>query len=150
LRAFGELRQAFAAGRERFGFRLTEFSVQSNHLHLMVEAEDTRALSRGMQGLAIRCARTLNRLWQRRGAVFSDRYHAHVLRTPTEVRRALRYVLENARRHGVALVGPDPCSSAARGLRGPVAVVAARSWLQRLGWRRKWREGGVGRSRADP
>jgi REP element-mobilizing transposase RayT len=32
--------RAFAAGRDRFGFRLTQFSLQSNHLHLIAEACD--------------------------------------------------------------------------------------------------------------
>jgi hypothetical protein len=68
-------------------------------MHLLVEADDNRALSRGMQGLAIRMARGLNQLMQRRGRVFADRYHAHVLRTPSEVRRALHYILHNYRHH---------------------------------------------------
>ena len=41
------LREAFAAGRERGGFRLVHYSVQQGHLHLMVEASDPQALSRG-------------------------------------------------------------------------------------------------------
>src|SRR6185503_16346634 len=32
---FRALRQSFARGRERFGFRLNQFSVQGNHLHLI-------------------------------------------------------------------------------------------------------------------
>ena len=112
---------AFGAGAERFGFRLVHFSVQSNHLHLVVEANDRRALTRGMQGLAIRVAKAINRRLQRRGKVFADRYHARALRSPREVRHALRYVLLNAQRHGVGGGGAaqrslpwlDPCSSAA-------------------------------------
>ncbi|HWV38452.1 MAG TPA: hypothetical protein VN033_08235 [Vulgatibacter sp.] len=49
-------------GAERFGMRLTHHSVQGNHLHLIVEAKDARALSRGMQGLSIRVAQGMNRL----------------------------------------------------------------------------------------
>ena len=93
--------RAFGAGAERFGFRLVHFSVQSNHLHLVVEANDRRALTRGMQGLAIRVAKAINRRLERRGKVFADRYHARALRSPREVRHALRYVLLNAQRHGV-------------------------------------------------
>ena len=91
-----------ARGRDRFGFRLCEFSIQGDHLHLIAEAADRRALARGMQGLAVRCARKLNRLWGRKGTVFADRYHDHVLRTPREVRNALCYVLNNARHHSAA------------------------------------------------
>jgi len=55
----------FAKSCERPGFRLLQFSVQRDHLHLIVEAKDRGALSRGLQGLAIRVAKGLNRLWQR-------------------------------------------------------------------------------------
>ena len=92
------LERAMRAGRERFGLRLVQYSVQSNHVHMLVEAEGRASLSRGMQGLKVRMARALNRVWKRAGTVFADRYHAHVLRTPREVRTALAYVLLNARR----------------------------------------------------
>ncbi|MEW6074418.1 MAG: transposase, partial [Planctomycetota bacterium] len=105
------LRAAFAAGKERFGFRLLHYSLLANHLHLIVEARDRRALARGMQGLAVRIAKALNRHWGRRGKVFADRYHDHILKNPREVRSALAYVLRNAARHGVAREGLDPYSS---------------------------------------
>ena len=96
---FVEVRRALAAGRERFGFRLVHFSVQRDHLHLLAEAEDRRALSRGVQGLSVRVARAINRRLQRRGKVFADRYHARALKTPRAACLALRYVLLNARKH---------------------------------------------------
>jgi REP element-mobilizing transposase RayT len=96
---FAPVRAALAAARERLGFRLVHFSVQSNHLHLIAEAEDARALSRGVQGLSVRIARAVNRRLQRRGRLFADRYHARALKTPRSVRLALRYVLLNARKH---------------------------------------------------
>jgi REP element-mobilizing transposase RayT len=139
---------ALRAGKERFGARVVHFSIQSNHLHAIVEANDARALSRAMKGLCVRLARTLNRAFVRAGRVFADRYHARVLRTPREVRYALAYTLGNARKHGVRVEGLDPCSSGAafdgwkeRGARAlarfvdpPVEV--ARSWLLRVGWKR--------------
>jgi putative transposase len=98
---FNELRTALARGQQRFGFRLVHFSVQSNHIHLIAEARDRRALSRGMQGLSVRLARAVNRTLLRRGRVFADRYHARALRTPRAAHFALRYVLLNARKHAV-------------------------------------------------
>ncbi|TAJ11772.1 MAG: hypothetical protein EPO68_14185, partial [Planctomycetota bacterium] len=110
-RAHALLLSTLRAGADQFGFRLVEFSVQSNHLHLIVEADDRIALTRGTRALLVRLARNLNRLWCRRGAVFADRYHAHELKSPAEVRRALAYVLHNARRHGALGAGIDPFSS---------------------------------------
>ncbi|MFN7976231.1 MAG: hypothetical protein U0166_28515 [Acidobacteriota bacterium] len=93
------LRKAFREGRERFGFRLVHFSVQDTHLHLIVESEGKESLYRGATGLAVRIARGINRLRGRRGQVIAERYHAHALATPTEVRNALRYTLNNAFHH---------------------------------------------------
>ena len=38
---------------------------------------------------------------RRKGKVFADRYHAEILDNPTKTRHALRYVLNNWRRHGL-------------------------------------------------
>src|SRR5688572_2419802 len=110
LREHAALRAAIVAGCERAGFRLVHYSVQSNHLHLIVEGSCRNGLSRGLQGLAIRMARALNRLWRRLGSVFADRYHDRILRSPREVWNALRYVLNNARKHGAwnSRTRPDP------------------------------------------
>src|SRR5215470_8722593 len=81
-RCFRAIAAAFSGVRGRTEFRLIEFSVQGNHLHLIVEAADARSLSRGLQALTIRLAKGLNRVMDHRGAVFADRYHAHVLRSP--------------------------------------------------------------------
>ncbi|HEX6813320.1 MAG TPA: hypothetical protein VF384_16995 [Planctomycetota bacterium] len=64
---YAALSAAFVKGKGRFGFRLCHCAVLNDHLHLIVEAPDRAALRRGLQGLAIRIARALNRLWRRRG-----------------------------------------------------------------------------------
>jgi REP element-mobilizing transposase RayT len=147
LKEFAALRGAMVAGCKRQGFRLVHFSVQSNHLHLLVEGDCRPTLSRGLQGLAVRMARALNRLWRRFGSVFADRYHDRILRSPTEVWNALRYVLCNARKHGAwtSRSHPDPMSSAAwfegwsEALPEPAGSAPtprARTWLLNDGWRR--------------
>ncbi len=80
-------------------FRVVHFSVQGNHVHLIVEAEGARALATGMRALSIRIARGLNAMMDRCGPVYEDRYHARVLKTPTEVRTAVRYVVGNFASH---------------------------------------------------
>src|SRR5919204_1189382 len=113
---FQAIRAAIREAQERFGARIVHFSVQGNHLHLLVEAEGVESLARGMQGLIIRIAKAINRVAGRRGKVFMDRYHSHVLSERRQVANALRYVLENYRHHlrpDVAPSGLDPCSSAA-------------------------------------
>jgi putative transposase len=141
---FCDLSRALAAcSRERF--RLLQFSAQCDHLHLIVEADSTLDLSRGLQGLAIRCAKAINRAVARRGPVWHRRYHIHPLRTPCEVRAALIYVLLNFRKHLRAGPGIDPFSSgpwfdgwAHRPTMAPppAPVVQAQTWLGVHGWRK--------------
>jgi REP element-mobilizing transposase RayT len=149
-----ELEYSFAAACARGRFRLVHYSIQKDHLHALVEATSERDLACGMKSLGSRLARAVNRVFGRRGPVLADRYHLHVLRTPREVRRALAYVLLNARRHlaklGRALpriAQPDPASSG-RFFSGwnrrfqpasslhPPPVAPPHTWLLRIGWRR--------------
>lgn len=141
------IRAALIAASERGDFQVVHHSIQSNHLHLILEARSRGALTAGMRGLLVRLARGLNRMWGRCGAVFTDRFHARALRTPREVRNALVYVLQNARKHGVGMRGPDPCSSGpwfdgwesglpVPGARGSAPIRKAWTWLLGRGWRR--------------
>lgn len=149
---FGAIREAIRqASRSPVvgeAFRVVHFSVQRDHLHLIVEAHDGSVLSRGMKGLAIRVARAVNRVLRQHGQVIGERFHAHELRTPREVRNALVYVLMNFRKHrrDVDADVVDGYSSAAwfDGFReaigppdDPRPVVAARTWLASTGWRRR-------------
>lgn len=139
------IHSALCGAQRRASFRVVHFSIQGNHIHLIVEAGGTRSLANGVRSLSIRLARGLNATMGRTGPVFEDRYHAHVLRTPAEVRNALRYVLGNYSSHA-AWRGEntrdgwvDPFSSAMprtpRGAQGalwaePVAKDAS-TWLLR-------------------
>jgi REP element-mobilizing transposase RayT len=143
-RIFSSLRESLSASHKS-AFRVVHFSVQSDHVHLVVEGDAPVALVRGVQGLAGRCAKAINRGAARRGRVWSSRYHSHALRTPTETRRGLIYVLLNFRKHLRAAPSVDPRSSGPwfGGWRTPVAaprdgvpVAAPRTWLATVGWRR--------------
>lgn len=116
---------------ERGCMRIAHYSIQGNHLHLVVEAENLAGLSKGMRGLAVRIARRLNARLGRRGAVFVDRYHAHLLGSRREVANAVRYVVHNHRRH--ASLEADFRDPFATSEETPLA--APRLWLLRIGWR---------------
>jgi REP element-mobilizing transposase RayT len=137
-RAFTQLAHAFHGARDRFGFRLVHFAVMGNHIHLLCEAEDARALGRGMKGLGVRIARRLNKVMNKRGAVIADRYHSHSLGSPTEVRRALQYLRRNDRHHKLDFGGlRQSVGRDGRALPELVElVVEPRFWLLRVGWRR--------------
>jgi REP element-mobilizing transposase RayT len=152
-----EWRRSLAEASERGEFRVSHYSLQGDHAHLIVEAHGKDALARGMKSIAARLARALNRVAGRSGPVLDSRYHHRSLRSPREVRRVLAYVLLNARRHlakrrkiSRADDAPfDPASSARwfDGWRAEAAgrlpdatelreVARPRTWLLRIGWRR--------------
>src|SRR6185295_2274652 len=96
LRAqFPLVRKAIEAAKERNGARIVQFSVQGNHVHILIECESEKALGAAMKGLQGRIAKALNKRLGRKGRVFSDRYHSHRLNSPREVRNALAYILLN-------------------------------------------------------
>ena len=156
VRAFRDsLRQASASTRA--GFRVVHYSIQDDHVHLIVEAAGKTKLANGMKSVGARFARCVNRTFGRRGAVLKERFHHVVKRTPTEVRRALAYVLLNVRKHyrqrrrKVPTVVLDGASSGLwfdgwRGRSPPAGryadagrareVAAAGTWLLDVGWRR--------------
>jgi len=143
-------------------FRVVHYSVQENHVHLIVEAASTAALSSGMRGLMVRVARRVNRVLFRRGRFWADRWHGRALTSPRQVRNALVYVLQNRFKHRPILrsdpwAAPsarwqlDPLSSAEwfcgfatslpsafRSI-GPPCVVPAKTWLLTVGWLRHGR-----------
>jgi hypothetical protein len=128
------LQMRLAIGKaSRAWFRVVHFSVQVDHVHLIVEAADKRALSRGTSGLSIRLARAVNRVLGRRGSVWGDRYHARALRTPREVRHGLVYVLMNWKKHVRGAIGRDPCASTFwfYGWKAPPRLEEPKDWDER-------------------
>jgi hypothetical protein len=120
--------------------RVVEFSVLGEHLHLIVEADSSSCLSRGMQGLNSRLAKTLNRFIQRSGSLFADHYHSRLLHSPTELVTAIRYVLTNTEHH-FGDTGIDWCCSSAADAEEVRADPLG--WLLAVGWRRgRWPRAG--------
>jgi REP element-mobilizing transposase RayT len=150
-----ELRATLRQGCERGDFRVLHYSVQTDHVHLLVESAGKQALACGMKSIGARLARAIHRAFALAGPVLDGRYHLRVLRTPREVRNAIAYVLLNARHHLVKRGGTpsrhflDAASSgrwfdgwSARGASrstpppGEPEVARPHTWLARVGWRR--------------
>ena len=157
------IRKALVTTFSREDLRIVHLSIQNTHVHLLAEAEHRMALARGMQAFQISAAKHLNaaiskrRKERRRGSVFTDRYHARIIRSPRQARNSLAYVLNNWRKHRedrdpVARdCQIDPFSSAV-GFDGwrdfvvvegmwpptyePLPVWGAKTWLLRTGWRK--------------
>lgn len=150
-----EFRRTLAKGCERGRFRVVHYSIQRNHVHMIVEASGKEALASGMKSIGARFARAVNRVFGRSGRVLDERFHHRVLRTPREVRNALAYVLLNVRKHWRETHGKAPpvrldLASSGRWFDGwrwrPPdpghasrlrEVAQAHSWLLGVGWRRR-------------
>jgi REP element-mobilizing transposase RayT len=153
----GAIRDLNQRWKERF--RVVHFSVQSDHLHLLVEAVDRRALLGGVRGLSVSVARRVNRLVFRRGgclriagmAVRCPRREPSVTRSSTcwgtsgstNHREAKRWThsLRLPIFRGLQRLQGSPSRSELRRIAGrDVArgspVLEPRTWLLRAGWRR--------------
>jgi REP element-mobilizing transposase RayT len=159
-----QLRESTIVTARREDFRIVHMSIQSDHIHLIVEAAHKCALSKGMHGFSISAAKRVNATIsertgiRRRGRVVADRYHARPLTTPRQVRNALAYALGNWRHHGEDRAPfartwmVDPFSSGAvftdwkelahepvlwplRPTYYPLLVWRPRTWLLARGWR---------------
>jgi putative transposase len=139
-RCFGPIVRALRQVRARADFRVVHFSVQGNHLHLVAEADHRPAMTAGVRALLIRIAKRLNAVMGTRGRVYAERFAERALRTPTEVRNVVRYVLDNQHKHygGRRRSDVDAFSSANATLDHPTEGppwAAPASWLLRVGWR---------------
>jgi REP element-mobilizing transposase RayT len=76
------------------GLRVLHFSLESNHVHLIIEANNTSVLTKGMRSLTVTFSKGINK-----GRIQLERYHLHVLRTLHETRNAIHYVLFNHQKH---------------------------------------------------
>jgi putative transposase len=155
-RIYGMLRGVLFGQRKRKyaqAFQVVEFSIQDNHLHLMVEAvgpEARDSLRSGISGFVISFAKRLNMMLGRKGKVWGDRWHGRELASPSEVRNILGYIFRNVVKHGARVYGQgfaDPLSSAQRfaGWTRPVfrtdegetwPHAPPRTWLLGTGWKR--------------
>lgn len=135
-------------------FHVVHYSIQSNHLHVVIEATDKRTMRSGVSGLVIAFAKRLNKLLERvTGKVWGDRYHARELQSPTAVRNALSYLFQNYKHHGVATYGSgivDHFTDAPHFRRWATEIYSLpteskptdtpRTWLLEEGW---WRHCGL-------
>ncbi len=144
--------RVFADEGARKGFRLVHYSIRRDHLHLVCEADETLALSRGVQRVASRVARWLNKRLGRRGRFFAGRFHGRVMRTPKDMRNVLSYVYLNLHkdraRRRIRVLSVDSCTSHTwfdgwKHRAGPAddpserdPVARPKSWLLRKGWRK--------------
>jgi REP element-mobilizing transposase RayT len=123
-KSFKNFRRAVGEAK-KFGLHVIHFSLLSNHIHMIVEAKDSASLSAGMKSLCGRLGKSLRAISGGTGSVFAGRFHMHLLKSPSEMKRALEYVLLNRAKHKNEVENVDDFSSG----------YAFREWRQLLGRR---------------
>jgi putative transposase len=88
--------------RNRFGIQILNYTVTSNHIHLLVkDSGDAASIPSAIQLVAGRTAKEYNLRKGRKGAFWEDRYHATAIESGEHLRRCLVYIDLNMIRAGV-------------------------------------------------
>jgi len=91
---------ALGRAANRNGLSLTHYAVGEDHVYLICEPRSGEDLSEGMKGLTVRFSKAINKVWRRKGSIFSERYVVTLLREPEELRRTLARLLYGDARDG--------------------------------------------------
>jgi putative transposase len=88
--------------RRRYGLVILNYSVTSNHIHLLVFGGDDRdVIPNSIKLIAGRAGQEFNQRKKRRGAFWEDRYHATAVESGEHLLRCLVYIDLNMVRAGV-------------------------------------------------
>lgn len=112
------LRWLFEA-RKRYGLRVLNYVVTSNHIHLLVQDRGGGEIAASMRLIAGCTAREYNQRKGRRGAFWEDRYHATAVDTDEHLARCLVYIDLNMVRAGVVKHPGDWSASGYREVQNP-------------------------------
>jgi putative transposase len=86
--------------KKRFGLSILNYTVTSNHVHLLVVDDASNAISKSIQLVAGRTAQEFNQRKGRKGAYWEDRYHATAVESGEHFCRCLVYIDMNMVRAG--------------------------------------------------
>lgn len=92
------LNRAIQLARKQ-GLKIIHFALEFNHVHLLVEAGNHQILHRGMQALGISLAKGINKMKQKKGAVYKHRYHFRQITCARELKNVIHYILSNCKKH---------------------------------------------------
>ena len=91
--------------KKRYGLKILNFTVTSNHYHLLVfEDRDPEVIFRSIQLAACRVGREYNMRKGRRGAFWEDRYHGTAVNTPQYLQSCMVYIDLNMIREVPSLI----------------------------------------------
>lgn len=95
------LKRAILNARKQ-GLRIIHFSLEYDHVHLLVEAADNLVLGKGMQAFGVTLSKAINRLKKLNGEVYKHRYHFRKITSTRELKVVMNYIFSNGMKHKTA------------------------------------------------
>jgi len=87
--------------KKRYGLCILNYTVTSNHIHLLVVDTEKDTVYRSLQLIAGRLVQEFNARTKRKGAFWEDRYHAVAVESEAHLAKCLVYIDLNMVRAGV-------------------------------------------------
>ena len=81
------------------GLKVVHYTLEYNHVHLLVESVDNKTLHKGMQAFGITIAKAINKIKRSKGAVYKNRYHLRLISSPRQLKNVLHYIFNNGVKH---------------------------------------------------
>ena len=92
------LHRAIMRGRLK-GLKIIHYTLEYNHVHILVEAKNNRVLHQGMQSFGITLSKAINRFKKAKGTVYKHRYHFRQISSLRDLRNVVKYILNNGVKH---------------------------------------------------
>jgi len=101
------LKRAIMNARKQ-GLRVIHFTLEYDHIHLLIEAENNEILGKGMQSFGVTFSKAINRMKKQSGGVYKHRYHFRQISGVRQLKNVLNYIFTNGVKHKTAksLVNP--------------------------------------------
>lgn len=79
--------------------KVLHYSLEYNHVHLLVEARDNQIIHQGMQAFGISFAKAINKIKFLKGRVYKNRYHFRKITSLRDYKNVLLYIFRNGIKH---------------------------------------------------
>jgi REP element-mobilizing transposase RayT len=79
--------------------KIVHYTLEYNHIHLLVEAEIKQLVHQGMQAFGISLAKKINTIKRLKGTVYKHRYHLRKINSPRDLKNVLHYIFNNGIHH---------------------------------------------------
>lgn len=86
----------------KMGLRVIHFTLEYDHIHLLIEAENNHLLGKGMQSFGVTLSKAINKLKKTSGQVYRHRYHFRKITSARQLKNVMNYIFRNGLKHGTS------------------------------------------------